>query len=138
MKTNSNLHFSYPCLFEYDKNNYLIPETAQSNGITIYKINKDDSLTPINNVVDDFAGIDPTIFEHNGMWYIFATDGSAGSNSFLNIFYAKDPLSNWSEHKLNPVKINTQNSRGGGEVFKEGSAIIRPTQKCYPNYGTSL
>ena len=71
-------------------------------------------------------------------WYIFATDGSVGSNSFLHIFYAKDPLSNWNQHALNPVKINTQNSRGGGEIFKEGALIIRPTQNCYPNYGTSL
>ena len=138
IQTNSNLHFSYPCLFEYNKNNYVIPEAAQSNGITIYKKNDDDSITPVNTVVENFAGIDPTIFEHNGIWYIFATDGSVGSNSFLHIFYAKDPLSNWNQHALNPVKINTQNSRGGGEIFKEGSSIIRPTQNCYPNYGTSL
>ena len=138
IQTNSSLHFSYPCLFEYNKNNYVIPEAAQSNGITIYKKNEDNSITPVNTVVDNFAGIDPTIFEHNGMWYIFATDGSFGSNSFLNIFYAEDPLSNWSQHELNPVKINTQNSRGGGEIFKEGDSIIRPTQNCYPHYGTSL
>ena len=138
IETNSSLHFSYPCLFEYDKNNYVIPEAAQSNGITIYKKNENSSITPVNTVVENFAGIDPTIFEHKGMWYIFATDGSVGSNSFLHIFYAKDPLSNWSQHELNPVKINIQNSRGGGEVFKEGASIIRPTQNCYPNYGTSL
>ena len=60
------------------------------------------------------------------------------SNSFLHIFYAKDPLSNWNQHALNPVKINTQNSRGGGEIFKEGSSIIRPTPYCSPNYWTSL
>jgi hypothetical protein len=138
IQTNSSLHFSYPCLFEYDKNNYVIPEAAQSNGIIIYKKNEDNSITPVTTVVDNFAGIDPTIFEHNGMWYIFATDGSFGSNSFLNIFYAEDPLSNWSQHELNPVKVNTQNSRGGGEIFKEGDSIIRPTQNCYPSYGTSL
>jgi hypothetical protein len=138
IQTNSSLHFSYPCLFEYDKNNYVIPEAAQSNGIIIYKKNEDNSITPVTTVVDNFAGIDPTIFEHNEMWYIFATDGSFGSNSFLNIFYAEDPLSNWSQHELNPVKVNTQNSRGGGEIFKEGDSIIRPTQNCYPSYGTSL
>lgn len=138
IETNSNLHFSYPCLFEYKKNNYVIPEAAQSNGITIYKKNEDNSITPVTTVVNDFAGIDPTIFEHNGMWYLFATDGSVGSNSFLYIFYAKDPLSNWNHHELNPVKINTHNSRGGGEIFKEGESIIRPTQNCYPSYGTSL
>ena len=138
IKTSSNLHLSYPCLFEYKKNNYVIPEAAQSNGITVYKKNEDDSITPVTTVVDNFAGVDPTIFEDNGMWYIFATDGSVGSNSFLYIFYAKDPLSNWSQHELNPVKINIHNSRGGGEIFKEGDSIIRPTQNCYPSYGTSL
>ena len=138
INTNSKIHISYPCVFEYGKQTYVIPEAAQSNAIKIYKKNNDESLSLVNTVVDNFAGIDPTIVEHNGMWYIFSTDGSIGSNSFLHIFYAEDPLSNWSEHKLNPVKINTQNSRGGGAIFKEGASIIRPTQNCYPSYGTSL
>jgi hypothetical protein len=138
VRSGNNIHFSYPCVFEYQGNKYMIPEAAQSNCIKIYKKNDDDSLSEVVTVTEKFAGIDPTIVEHNGMWYIFATDGSIGSNSHLNIYYSKNPLTEWSEHSLNPVKINVRTTRGGGEIFKEGTSMIRPTQNCYPIYGTSL
>ena len=138
LKSDTNLHFSYPCVFEYNDSVYLIPEGAQNNCIKIYKKNSDDSLSEVVTVVENFAGIDPSIVEHNGLWYIFATDGLVGSNSHLNIYYSENPLTSWKEHSLNPVKINVRSSRGGGEIFKEGDSIIRPTQNCYPIYGTSL
>ena len=85
-----------------------------------YKKNDDESLSEVVTVVENFAGIDPSIVEYNGLWYIFATDGSVGSNSHLNIYYSENPLTSWKEHSLNPVKINVRSSRGGGEIIKEG------------------
>ena len=137
IKTSNNIHYSYPCIFEYEGETYLIPEGAQSNKIEIYKIQK-DSLVKANTVINDFAGVDPTIVEHNNTWYVFATDGRMGGHSYLNIFYAKNPLGEWTPHNLNPVKINLSNSRGGGSIFREGDSLIRPAQNCFPDYGTSL
>ena len=137
IKTSNNIHYSYPCIFEHEEETYLIPEGAQSNKIEIFKIDQ-DSLVKVNTVTDDFAGVDPTIVEHNNDWYIFATDGQMGGHSYLNIFYAKNPLAEWTPHSLNPVKINLSNSRGGGSMFKEGNSLIRPAQNCFPEYGTSL
>jgi len=68
----------------------------------------------------------------------FCTDGRMGGHSYLNIFYAKNPLDEWTPHNLNPVKINLSNSRGGGSMFREGDSLIRPAQNCFPDYGTSL
>ena len=31
IKTSNNIHYSYPCIFEYEGETYLIPEGAQSN-----------------------------------------------------------------------------------------------------------
>ena len=78
------------------------------------------------------------IRDSNNAWYVFATDGRMGGHSYLNIFYAKNPLDEWTPHNLNPVKINLSNSRGGGSIFKEGNSLIRPAQNCFPDYGTSL
>ena len=137
IKTSDNIHYSYPCTFEHEGETYLIPEGAQSNKIEIYRVDQ-DSLKKVNTVIDGFAGVDPTIVEHNNTWYIFATDGLMGGHSYLNIFYAKNPLTEWTPHSLNPVKINLSNSRGGGSIFKEGDSLIRPAQNCFPEYGTSL
>ena len=137
IKTSNNIHYSYPCIFEYEGETYLIPEGAQNNKIEIYKIQK-GSLVKANTVINNFAGVDPTIVEHNNSWYVFATDGRMGGHSYLNIFYAKNPLDEWTPHNLNPVKINLSNSRGGGSIFREGDSLIRPAQNCFPDYGTSL
>ena len=56
-----------------------------------------------------------------------------GGHSYLNIFYAKNPLDEWTPHNLNPVKINLSNSRGGGSMFREGDSLIRPAQNCFPD-----
>ena len=137
MKTSNNIHYSYPCIFEYEGKTYLIPEGAQNNKIEIYRVDQ-ESLVKVNTVISDFAGVDPTIVEHNNIWYVFATDGRMGGHSYLNIFYAKNPLDEWMQHNLNPVKINLSNARGGGSIFREGDSLIRPAQNCFPDYGTSL
>ena len=138
IKTDDSFHLSYPCLFEYRNKTYVIPEGAQSNKIVIYELVNGNKLLAVNTVAENFAGIDPTIIEFNGTWYIFATDGSKGSNSYLNIFYSNNPLEKWYEHELNPVKIDITSARGGGGIFKEGNSLIRPAQNCYPDYGTSI
>jgi len=138
IKTKDNFHLSYPCLFEYKNKTYVIPEGAQSNKIVIYELINGKDLISVNTVAENFSGIDPTIVESNGIWYIFATDGSKGSNSYLNIFYSNSPLEKWNQHELNPVKINITNARGAGSIFKEGNSLIRPAQNCYPEYGTSI
>ena len=138
IKTKDNFHLSYPCLFVYKNKTYVIPEGAQSNKIVIYELVSGNNLIAVNTVAENFAGIDPTIVEFNGTWYIFATDGSKGSNSYLNIFYSNNPLEKWHEHELNPVKIDITSARGGGSIFKEGNSLIRPAQNCYPDYGTSI
>ena len=138
IKTKDNFHLSYPCLFVYRNKTYVIPEGAQSNKIIIYELVNGNNLIAVNTVAENFAGIDPTIVEFNGTWYIFATDGSKGSNSYLNIFYSNNPLEKWHEHELNPVKIDITSARGGGGIFKEGNSLIRPAQNCYPDYGTSI
>lgn len=125
-------------MFVYKNKTYVIPEGAQSNKIVIYELVSGNNLIAVNTVAENFAGIDPTIIEFNGTWYIFATDGSKGSNSYLNIFYSNNPLEKWHEHELNPVKIDITSARGGGGIFKEGNSLIRPAQNCYPDYGTSI
>ena len=125
-------------MFVYKNKTYVIPEGAQSNKIVIYELVNGNNLTKVNTVVSDFAGVDPTIVEHNNAWYVFATDGRMGGHSYLNIFYAKNPLDEWTPHNLNPVKINFTSARGGGGIFKEGNSLIRPAQNCYPDYGTSI
>ena len=137
LATQENTHYSYPNAFSFENKNYVIPENAQGKKLNIYEL-KDNELHYVNTVADSFSGIDPTIVFYKDKWYVFVTNGDQGSNSNLYIFYADNPLEEWKEHKLNPVKIDITTARGGGSIISNGDDLIRPTQNCYPSYGTSI
>jgi len=137
ISTPSKIHYSYPQILRYKEDLYLIPESAQNNRIDLYKIENGKALF-IKTLVNSFAGIDPTIFYSNNKYWLFATDGNGGSYWKLHIWYSTGLLENWTPHTLNPVKCDVRSSRGAGAIYKDGSRMIRPTQNCFPNYGTSI
>ena len=133
----NNTHYSYPNTFSFENKDYVLPENAQGNALNIYEL-KNNELNYVNTVSNSFSGIDPTIVFYKDKWYVFVTNGDQGSNSNLYIFYADNPLEEWKEHQLNPVKIDITTARGGGSIISNGDDLIRPTQNCYPSYGTSI
>ena len=137
VSTPSKVHYSYPQVLRYKEDLYLIPESAQNNRIDLYKI-EDGKALFTKTLVDSFAGIDPTIFYTDNKYWLFATDGGGGSYWKLHIWYSTELFGNWTPHILNPVKCDVRSSRGAGAIYKDGSRIIRPTQNCFPNYGSSI
>ena len=137
VSTPKKVHYSYPQVIRYQDELYLIPETAQTNRIDLYKIERNKALY-VKTLVDSFAGIDPTIVFNNNKYWLFSTDGNGGSSWKLHVWYSDDLLGDWAPHKLNPVKSDIRSSRGAGAIYKNGSRLIRPAQNCFPNYGSSI
>ena len=117
-----NFHLSFPYIFSYKENYYMIPETKEINEIRIYKCEN----FPLNwkfhsTIKKDILAVDNMIFEHENLWWLF-TNFSPIKNSpesELNLFFSKTgPLTNeWQEHKLNPVLINSFSARNAGIIF---------------------
>ena len=137
IETPSKIHYSYPQIIKDKEEVYIIPESAQSNRIDLYKLEK-NKASYVKTLVDSFAGIDPTIVYNNNKYWLFATDGNGGSYWKLHIWYSDNLLEEWKPHRLNPVKSDVRSSRGAGAIYKDGSKLIRPTQNCFPNYGSSI
>lgn len=137
LDTPKKIHYSYPQTIRYKDELYLVPESAQTNKIDLYKVEGNKALY-IKTLVDSFAGIDPTIVHNNNKYWLFATDGNGGSYWKLHIWHSDDLLGDWVPHRLNPVKSDVRSSRGAGAIYKDGSRLIRPTQNCFPNYGSSI
>ena len=135
--TPSKIHYSYPQIISNKEDIYLIPESAQNNRIDLYKL-EDGKASFVKTLVDSFAGIDPTVVYSQNKYWLFATDGNGGSYWKLHIWYSDDLLGEWIPHILNPVKSDVRSSRGAGAIYKDGSRLIRPTQNCFPNYGSSI
>jgi len=129
-------HLSYPCVFEWQNQYYMVPESYEANAIRLYKADPFPThWTFVTNIV---AGqfVDSTPFHYKDMWYIFA---GRLQNSILHLFYSPKLEGPWVEHPKSPVvNGNLHHARAGGHVIEADGRVFRYTQDCGEEYGTGL
>lgn len=130
-------HLSYPYVFEWDNDYYLIPASNKDLSVRLYKA----SLFPekweyIGNILSGFHFVDPSIFRYNNKWWMFV---SSGGSSFLSLYYSDNLLTGWVSHPMNPIIDRDKNiSRPGGRVITYNDKIYRLTQDDEPSYGIQV
>jgi hypothetical protein len=130
-----DFHLSYPYIFKYENDVYCVPESADAGEIRLYKYSLKQNKFQFQKVLlEDFQGVDPTIFSYNKKWWLFATYKKQ-SNSALYVFYADNFDGPYLPHGNNPVKTDIRNSRPGGSPFIEQGSLMRPAQDCSVTYG---
>jgi hypothetical protein len=136
-------HLSYPFLFEYRGELYMVPESARSRRVDLYRCERfPDQWTRQHSLLTDIEAADATLFEHEGRWWLFcaARVGRTRINESLFAFHADSPLSErWIPHPGNPLIRDFSRGRPGGRVMSDGAGrLIRPSQDCVPRYGYGL
>jgi len=134
-------HLSYPFLFEYEGNLFMTPECADAGKIEAFRCTSFPNKWESHAVLmDGIRAFDPTLVEHNGKWWLFATIQGHGNspNDELHLYYADHPFGNWIPHRLNPVNVDVRRARPAGALFKQGDALYRPAQDCSVRYGYAL
>ena len=134
-------HLSYPCVFEWQGEYYMIPETAATRQIELWKATHfpliwQKECTLMSNV----HAVDSTIFEHEGRLWLFSCMATAGSLPYdeLFVFHSASPMGPWQPHLLNPVVSDARFGRPGGRPFIWNGRLMRPAQDCTGDYGRSL
>lgn len=133
------VHKSYPFLLEQDGQVFCVPETWEKNEIALYRaVQFPHRWERVCAILTDVDGVDPTLFQHHGHWWIFYTTRSGGTT--LKLFLASAPalLGPWSPHPLNPIKTDLAGARPGGTPFNYEGALYRPAQDNTVTYGGSL
>jgi hypothetical protein len=132
-------HLSYPYLFRHDGEIVCIPEAGASGSVTAYAARTfPNGWYAKQTLIVGFAGVDNTVFEHEGRWWMLATDGRSGWNSDLCVWYADDLFGTWRPHAGNPVKRDLAGTRPGGRPFVVDGRLYRPAQDCTSRYGRRL
>jgi hypothetical protein len=132
-------HLSYPYLLRHEGEILCIPEAGASGRVSVFAARSfPNDWYEKCTLIDGFAGIDPTIFEHDGRWWMLATDGRSGWNAELHIWYADDLFGHWRPHAGNPVKRGLAGTRPGGRPFSVEGRLYRPAQDCTVRYGRRL
>jgi len=132
-----DFHLSYPYIFEWNNDYYLIPESNEDLSVRLYKASSfPNKWEYMGNLLSGYPFIDPSIFRYKDMWWLFVANPQ---NDILNLYYSEDLLTQWRPHPKNPiVKFDKNIARPGGRVFKYNNKIYRLAQDDFPIYGVQV
>ncbi len=135
-------HLSYPFLFEYRGEFYMIPETAQNRAIEVYRCRRfPDQWEFHKTIMQNVHAVDATLIEHSMLWWMFVNIAGEGGSTWdeMHLFYSDDPLSDhWTPHPLNPVVSDARSARPAGRIFRRDGLLLRPSQDSSRRYGYAL
>jgi len=130
------VHASYPYLLEYDGEIYCVPETSQAREIGLYRAQDfPNKWTKAGTLLSDFAGVDPTVFQYEGRWWLACANRDDGQWEKLFLWHSEDLSGPWISHRMSPVKTDIHSSRPAGTPFMHKGSLYRPAQDCSRTYG---
>lgn len=134
-------HLSYPFVFQWEDELFMIPETAETGRIELYRCTFLPDKWELEQVVmEGVQAADTTLVQVGQTWWMFtslAVEGSAKDDE-LYLFSAPSPLGPWAPHPRNPVKSDVRSSRSAGRIFNHQGCWYRPAQDCSETYGYAV
>jgi len=128
-------HLSYPYIIVSRGEVYCLPESYQSRRVMLYRRDPATGRFAAEKIVlDNVEAVDPTLFFHDGFWWLFYTT-KKHSTTHLYIWYATEMTGEYQPHCCNPVKIDVRSSRPAGTPFIHDGDLYRPAQDCSLTYG---
>ena len=126
-------HLSFPNVFKYEEEWYMIPETSAIGEIRLYKAT-DFPLkwTYHATLISDCYGVDPTLVQKDDVWYLMC------SGDGLQLFLSNTLTGNYTEHPSSPIRTGLQETRPAGPVFCVNDTLYYSTQRHDGGYGTSV
>lgn len=134
-------HLSYPCVFEWKGDYYMVPESYRAKSIRLYKANDFPyNWSFVKTLIKGENFVDNTIFCYNNTWWIFTqTFTHKNNNDILELYYSDTLLGPWIKHPQSPIINGDANiSRPGGNVVLFDDRLVRYTQDCDPYYGNQV
>lgn len=132
-------HLSYPFLFVYDGQLYMMPETKSNHAIELYRcVHFPDQWEFSKTLMPDVKAVDATLINKDDTWWLFANIEETGGSSWdtLHLFFADSPLANqWTPHPHNPIVKDVHSARPAGYILSQNGMLIRPSQDCSVRYG---
>ncbi|MEJ2697221.1 MAG: hypothetical protein P8013_11290 [Candidatus Sulfobium sp.] len=132
---------SYPYVFKWEDNYYMVPECNQIKGVRLYRaIDFPEKWVVAGTLLRGQRYSDSSLFRYDGLWWMFtATRSRPRNNGRLRLYYAGRLEGPWTEHPASPVvKNNPKTARPGGRVVVVGGSIVRYAQDDYPVYGRQV
>jgi hypothetical protein len=130
-------HLSYPYVFQWEGEHYLIPESYQANEIRLYRaVDFPTKWEFVTTLVDDVERVDNSIVHYDDHWWLFS---ATTDNDVLHLYHADELQGPWQEHPSSPiVQDNPHIARPSGRVVVQDGRLFRYTMDVAPQVGTHL
>jgi hypothetical protein len=128
-------HLSYPYVFRWQNEYYLIPESFEANAVRLYKaVDFPHQWSFVGSLIDGGDFVDPSIVRVHEKWWIFVS--SVSEPNSLQLFYADDLLGPWTEHPASPIATGADNmARPAGRVLVYDGRVFRFQQDLDEAWG---
>lgn len=124
-------HLSYPQVFKYRNDFYMVPESKQANAVLLYKAHRFPyDWRVCDTLVPNVQLVDPSIYVSDSLNVMVATDYAKN----MYVFEADSLLGKWKLHKK-PIALIGTESRAGGRFFADQKGLILPVQDFSNGYG---
>lgn len=134
-------HLSYPYVFKWDNEYYMVPESHQARSVRLYKaVDFPTQWSMVKTLLNGDSFVDASLFHFNDKWWLMADHGRypfyAG---ILRLFYTDDLMGPWVEHPKSPIiESNPHIARPAGRISVVNDRPVRYTQDCSPSYGIQV
>ena len=134
-------HLSYPFVFEYAGDAFMIPESSEHRTVDLYRaIDFPHSWQLEERLFVDVRAVDATVCKIDKRLYLFTNIAAEGASldDELHLFSAERPQGPWRSHPANPVVADVRSARPAGRIFRSHGHLIRPSQDCSRGYGRAV
>jgi hypothetical protein len=134
-------HLSYPFVFEAEGETWLMPESFQSGGLTLYRaVSFPHRWEAAIRIELDTVPLDATPLHHDGLWWIFYAPAYPVTARLTHLCaaYADRLGGPWHAYSGNPVLVDPLGARPGGTPVRHGGVLHMPLQGCAGTYGAEL
>lgn len=130
-------HLSYPYVFSWAGEHYMIPETFETRTVRLYKASQFPYQWDLDQTL--LSGMrfkDASIFRHDDLWWIFVETSPLLACDVLRLYSASDLHGPWVEHPRSPlITGDARTARPAGRVIRSNGKLFRFAQACDPAYG---
>ncbi|HEY5587615.1 MAG TPA: hypothetical protein VIK86_01515 [Candidatus Paceibacterota bacterium] len=134
-------HLSYPYVFKYEEQYYMIPECGESGYIKLYHSKKFPyEWECVVDLIEGTYGDASIVFYDNKFW-LFAEkmDLQGNRNCNLHLYYSESLKHGWIEHPKSPLIIDDYSkARPAGRIILFKNDIIRFSQNDLDYYGKNI
>ena len=122
-------HLSYPYVFEWNSEHYMIPESYQAGAVRLYRAEAFPfRWVFVSNLLEGPVFLDSSVFRRDGRWWMLTETSPERRNDTLRLFHADDlprPLERAPLQSRHPGRPAGRPTGGPGALHAEPAPPVR-------------